>query len=213
MKKTTLAALAIASAAALIGLFASKTHSMAQSAAQQPVLSEKAVLYDPDTPVLGNPKGDVTVVEYFDYQCPYCRKLHPDLMRLLKEDGKIRLVFKDWPILTEQSRVAATLALAARYQGKYAETHAALMETSGRLDHDKIRAAAVKAGLDLNRVDEDVKAHGSEIAALLARNTEQADALGLTGTPGLLVGPFKVPGLPYEELRKVVAEARARAKR
>ncbi len=133
-------------------------------------------------------------------------------MRLVAEDGKIRLVLKDWPILTEYSKVAAKLALAARFQGKYAEAHAALMETSGRLDQDKIRAAAVKAGLDLDKVVSDVKTRGPVIEAVLARNAEQADALGLSGTPGLLVGPFKVPGLGYEDLKKVVAKARARSR-
>jgi len=210
MRKMTLLVLAMASA--LGGLLAASTDGMAQPTKENAVLGEKAVLYDPDVPVLGNPKGDISIVEYFDYQCPYCRKLHPDLMRLVAEDGKIRLVLKDWPILTQQSQVAARLALAARYQSRYAETHAALMEISGRLDQDKIRAAAVKAGLDLDKVDADAKTRGAEIDAVLARNGAQADALGLTGTPGLLVGPFKVPGLGYDDLKKVVAEARARAR-
>lgn len=212
MKKMTVIVTALASALGLASLLAGPTQTIAQAAKEHPILNERAVLHDPDVPVLGNPKGDVTIVEFFDYQCPYCRKMHPDLMRLVAEDGKIRLVLKDWPILTQFSQVAAKLALAARFQGKYAETHAALMETSGRLDQDKIRAAAVKAGLDLDKVDADVKTKGPEIAAVLARNAEQADALGLNGTPGLLVGPFKVPGLGYEDLKKVVAEARARSR-
>lgn len=210
MRKMTL--IAVASAFGFASLLAANAPSLAQAAREHPVLSERAVLHDPDVPVLGNPKGDVTIVEYFDYQCPYCRKLHADLVRLIAEDGKIRLVLKDWPILTPSSQIAARLALAARYQGRYAETHAALMETSGRLDHDKIRAAAIKAGLDLAKVDADVNARASEIDAVLARNAQQADALGLSGTPGLLVGPFKVPGLAYEELKKVIAEARARGR-
>lgn len=212
MKKMTVIVTALTSAFGFAGLLAGPTQSIAQAAKGHPILNERAVLHDPDVPVLGNPKGDVTIVEFFDYQCPYCRKMHPDLIRLVAEDGNIRLVLKDWPILTQFSQVAAKLALAARFQGKYAETHAALMETSGRLDQDKIRAAAVKAGLDLDKVDADVKTRGPEIAAVLARNAEQADALGLSGTPGLLVGPFKVPGLRYEDLKKVVAEARARSR-
>lgn len=212
MHKITVIVAALASALGLAGLLAGPTQSIAQAVKEHPILDARAVLHDPDVPVLGNPKGDVTIVEFFDYQCPYCRKLHPDLMRLVAEDGKIRLVLKDWPILTQFSQVAAKLALAARYQGKYAEAHAALMETSGRLDQDKIRAAAVKAGLDLDKVDSDVKTRGPEIAAVLARNAEQADALGLTGTPGILVGPFKVPNLGYEDLKQAVAQARARSR-
>lgn len=212
MKKMTVIAIAIASTLSFAGLLAGATHGIAQAAKEHPILKERTVLHDPDVPALGNPKGDVTIVEYFDYQCPYCRKLHPDLMRLIAEDGKIRLVLKDWPILTPQSQVAARLALASRYQGRYAETHAALMETSGRLDQDKIRAAAVKAGLDLDKIDADVKARATEIDAVLARNAAQADALGLSGTPALLVGPFKVPGMGYDDLKMVVAEARARSR-
>ena len=212
MKKMTVIAITIASAFGLAGLLAAPAPSTAQAAKEHPILDERTVLHDPDVPVLGNPKGDVTIVEFFDYQCPYCRKMHPDLMRLVAEDGKIRLVLKDWPILTEHSRTAARLALAAKYQGRYVETHAALMETSGRLDQDKIRAAAIKAGLDLGKVDADVKARGPEIDAVLARTGAQADALKLTGTPALLVGPFKVPGLGHDDLKKVVAEARARSR-
>lgn len=212
MKKMTVIAITIASAFGFAGLLIAPTQPMAQAAKEHPILNERTVLHDPDVPVLGNPKGDVTIVEFFDYQCPYCRKMHPDLMRLLAEDGKVRLVLKDWPILTEHSRTAARLALAAKYQGLHAETHAALMELTGRLDQDKIRAAAVKAGLDLGRVDADVKARGPEIDAVLARNAAQADALQLTGTPALLVGPFKVPGMGYDDLKKVVAEARARSR-
>lgn len=211
MKKITIAALALASVVGLGGLLAAKTETMAQAVQEDPILNERMVLHDPDAPSLGNPKGDVTIVEFFDYQCPYCRKMHPDLMRLIADDGKVRLVLKDWPVLSPQSRLAAKLALAARFQGKYAETNAALMETTGRLDPDKIRAAAVKAGLDLGKVDADVQARGAEIDAVLAHNADQAEALGFTGTPALLIGPFKVPGgLDYDQLKKGVAEARAR---
>lgn len=204
--------IAVVAFALMVGLgLARPTESLAQAAKEHPVLNERNVLYDPDVPVLGNPKGDVTIVEFFDYQCPYCRKLHPELMRLVKEDGNIRLVLKDWPILNQYSQVASQVALASRYQGKYAETHEALMEITTWLDQEKIRAAASKAGLDLDKLDADVKANWSKIGGTLARNGEQADALALEGTPGLLVGPFKVPGLGYAELKEVVAEARARA--
>lgn len=210
MKKIAVTAFAVI--AGTLGLLNATTAGNAQSAGEHPVLNERVVLRDPDVPVLGNPKGDVSIVEYFDYQCPYCRKLHPDLMRLVTEDGKIRLVLKDWPILTPQSKFAARLALAARFQGKYAETHAALMALTGRLDEAKIRAAAVQAGLDMNQADADMKTRAAEIEAVLARNGAQADALGFAGTPGLLVGPFKVPGLSYEDLKGVVAQARERAR-
>jgi len=84
------------------------------------ILSRDSVLRDPEIPSLGNPKGDLTIVEYFDYQCPYCKKVVPELAQLAKEDGNIRLVMKDWPIFGDVSVSAAKLALAAKYQNKYA---------------------------------------------------------------------------------------------
>src|ERR1700730_8808155 len=86
---------------------------------QDAAISKEMVLNDPDAPVGGNPKGDVTIVAYLDYNCPFCKKSAPDLDRIVKEDGKIRLVYKDWPILGPTSPYSAQLALAAMYQGKY----------------------------------------------------------------------------------------------
>src|SRR5271165_2970632 len=91
------------------------------------ILSRDAVLRDPEIPSLGNPNGDLTVVEFFDYQCPYCKKLAPDIAQLLKEDGNIRLVLKDWPIFGPASTAAARLALATKYQDKYVQAHDALI--------------------------------------------------------------------------------------
>ena len=82
-------------------------------------LSRDAVLRDPEIPALGNPQGDLTVVEYFDYQCPYCKKLAPQIAQVVRDDGKIRLVLKDWPIFGAVSKSAAQLTLAAKYQNKY----------------------------------------------------------------------------------------------
>src|SRR5580698_4026266 len=97
------------------------------------VLSRDAVLRDPEIPALGNPKGDVTVVEFFDYQCPYCKKLAPEIAQLLKEDGNIRLVLKDWPIFGAVSTSAAQLAMATKYQDKYAQAHDALIGATEKL--------------------------------------------------------------------------------
>ena len=106
MKKITFITLALASTIGFGSLLASRAETMAQAVKEHTIPSERAVLHDPDIPALGNLKGDVTIVEFFDYQCPYCRKLHPDLMRLLMEDRKIRLVLKDWPILSPSSQAA-----------------------------------------------------------------------------------------------------------
>ena len=106
------------------------------------VLSRDNVLRDPEIPSLGNPKGDLTVVEYFDYQCPYCKKMAPELAQLAREDGNLRLVLKDWPIFGEISKSAAKLALAAKYQSKYAEAHDALIGADRKLTEANISEAA-----------------------------------------------------------------------
>jgi len=211
MKHALINRLASAALIGLVGVLA-PTVARAQGPGEHPVLSDRAVLHDPEVPSFGNPGGDVTVVEFFDYQCPFCRKAHPDLTRLVAEDGKVRVVLKDWPILSPSSRIAAQIALAAKYQGKYAPVHAALMEITGRLDQDKIRSALVKAGVDLDKLNADLKGHAAEIEAVLARNNAQAEALGLSGTPGFLIGPFRVPGTPtYQDMKRSVAQARERA--
>jgi protein-disulfide isomerase len=131
------------------------------------------------------------------------------------EDGHIRLVYKDWPILTKASVYGAQLALAAKYQGKYNAVHAALMSIPGtKIPEDQMLAAIQKAGVDMKKLDADLKAHGDEIMGLLRQNLAQADSLGLQGTPAYIVGHFKVTSaLTYEGFKHVVADARAQAKK
>ena len=109
------------------------------------VLTEALVLRDPDIPVTGNPDGDITIVEYFDYNCPYCRKVAPELRQVVQDDGKVRLVLKDWPVLGEVSTVAARMVLASKYQDKYFQAHDALigvvLETD-RAAHSRTARAA-----------------------------------------------------------------------
>jgi protein-disulfide isomerase len=183
--------------------------------AQDADVSSAAILNDPAAPVAGNPKGDLTVVTFFDYNCPYCKKAEPSLERLVKEDGHIRLVYKDWPILTKPSVYGAQLALAAKYQGKYDAVHAALMAIPGiKIPEDQMLAAVRASGADMNLLDADLKAHADEITALLRRNLAQADSLDLQGTPAYLIGHFKVTqALTYEGFRRAVADARAQARR
>lgn len=182
--------------------------------AQDKAISVDTILNDPEAPVAGNPKGDVTVVAFLDYNCPFCKKSAPDLAKLIKTDGKIRLIYKDWPILTPASIHGAQLALAAKYQGKYEEVHHALMSIPGmKISKEKMTEAVQKSGVDMERLNADLKQHGSEIQALIQRNLDQADALGLTGTPVYLIGPFKASGaLSYDQFRKAVADARAQGK-
>ena len=181
------------------------------AAARAQQVDVEAILNDPEAPVGGNPKGDVTIVAYLDYNCIYCKKSAPDLERVVKEDGKIRLVYKDWPILSESSVVAAQLAIGTKFQGAYEKAHKALMGMSGRkAEQDAILKALQDSGVDMKRLQADIDTHGPKISALLQRNLAQADSLGLTGTPTYLVGPFRTGTLDYAGFKQVVADARAR---
>lgn len=182
-----------------------------QARAQTATITKDDILNDPGAPVGGNPKGDVTIVAFLDYNCPYCKQSAPDLDRIVNVDGKIRLVYKDWPILSEASVHGAQLALAAKYQNKYEIAHEALMGIPGRrIAGERMEAAIRSANLDFAQLNRDLQAHKSDIEALLRRNIAQADALGLRGTPTYLVGPFRTSTLDYEGFKKVVAEARER---
>lgn len=173
-----------------------------------------AILNDLDAPVSGNPKGDLTIVAFLDYNCPFCKKAEPDLLRLVKTDGRIRLVHKDWPILGDPSVYGAQLALAARYQGRYDAVHGALMAIPGRkIPKERMLEAVTASGVDMARLEADRTAHATEIAALIQRNLDQADALGLQGTPVFLIGPLKVAAaLDYDGFKQAVAQARAKGR-
>lgn len=207
-----LTAAGAALAALLAGPLQAATPDTPPAAAAPRPLDIDALLNDPEAPAAGNPKGDVTIVAFFDYNCGYCRKSLPELERLVAEDGNIRIVYKDWPILAKSSVVAAQLALAAKYQGKYAAAHNELMNLPGKTTTERMSEALADAGIDRQKLAKDLKAHAGEIGALLKRNNEQAEALGLPGTPVYLVGPFKVAAaLDYQGFKDVVEDARRRA--
>jgi len=177
-------------------------------------LSRDAVLRDPEVPVLSNPDGDLTVVEYFDYQCPYCKKLAPQIAQVVRDDGKIRLVLKDWPIFGAVSKSAAQLALAAKYQNKYQEAHDALIGAKEKLSDANIPELLTKAGIDVEKAREDLQAHQKTIADVLVHNNAQADAFGFQGTPAFIVGFFRVPGVvEMKVFKQIIADARAAAKK
>nr|WP_208856413.1 DsbA family protein [Afipia broomeae] len=177
------------------------------------VLSKDAVLRDPDNPVLGNPKGDITIVEYFDYQCPYCKKISPVLDQVISDDKNVRLVLKDWPILGDPSGYAARLVLAAKYQNKYEAAHRALIVKVGRLTEAAIDETLTQAGVDVAKAKADLATNKASIDALLKRNSEQAQAFGFRGTPVFIVGTFRIPGgLTAEQFKLAIADARKAAK-
>ncbi len=174
---------------------------------------KRQVLRDAEIPALGNPDGDITIVEYFDYQCPYCKKVAPELAQVVKEDGKVRLVMKDWPILGPPSDLAARLVLATRYQNKYQASHDALIGLKGRLTETSLRETLTQAGVDVAKADADLVAHKTEIEAVLKRNNTQAEAFGFRGTPAFIVGTFRIPGvLDAAMFKRAIADARAAAK-
>jgi protein-disulfide isomerase len=197
-----------ASAAAL-GTGALSTPARAQG---DEVLTEALVLRDPDIPVAGNAAGDISIVEFFDYQCPYCRKVEPELRQVVHDDGKVRLVWKDWPILGPMSVVAARMALASRYQDKFIEAHDALIAINSKLTDAKIREALSGSGVDVDRLDHDLADKASAIDATLTRNNDQATAFEFRGTPSFIVGKFRVPGvLTMAQFGQAIADARKAA--
>lgn len=183
---------------------------MAAASSPQAQAERRKITDDPVAPKLAPQGYDVTIVSYADYQCPYCRKLHTALERLAEENGKVRIVYRDWPIFGAPSLEAAKAAIASQWQGKHAAFNDALMEIQGKLDSAKIRAAADRAGVDWARLQADLDAHEGDINGLLDRTSKQAAMMGLMGTPALLIGPYFVPGaLSYADLTKAVRLARA----
>lgn len=183
--------------------------------ADDDVVSKDDILNDPQAPTAGNPNGDLTIVDFFDYNCPFCKKAAPNLERAVKADGKIRLVYKDWPILGPTSIIGARLALAAKYQGKYLDVHHALMSIPGEgVPQDRMVDEIRKTGVDMSQLDADINGRADEIGKLIKRNLAIAEAIGLLGTPGFLVGPYKVnQALTYEGFVHVIADARTRQKK
>ncbi|MBI1203382.1 MAG: thioredoxin domain-containing protein [Rhodopseudomonas sp.] len=176
-------------------------------------VSIEAITRDPHIPVMGNPNGDLTIVEYFDYRCPYCKKVNPVLNKVVKDDGHIRLVFKDWPIFGGVSIYAARLALATKYQNKYGEAHDALISATGALTEAGVQEILTKAGIDLARAQRDLATHSKDIDALLARNHQQAQVLEFQGTPAFIIGKYRVPGaLDEKNFKLAIADSRKASK-
>jgi protein-disulfide isomerase len=165
------------------------------------------LLDDPTSPVAGNPKGDVTIVEFFDYRCPYCKQVEPALEALLKEDRQLRIVYKEFPILGKDSVYATRAALAARKQDKYERFHGAMMATKGQVDEKLILQVAATAGLDTERLKSDMQA--GEIDDIIKRNYDLAQALDIHGTPGFVIGGEVVPGaIDIATMKQKIAAAR-----
>ena len=181
----------------------------AQAAAQSDVLSNNRQILenDPNAPVLGNPDGDVTVVEFFDYNCPYCRRAKPAIQDLLAFDPNVRLVYREWPILGDGSVFAAKAALASRNQGKYEEFHWAMMGMTGRAEEASVLRIAKEIGLDIEQLQADMES--AEIEEHIQTSMRLTQSLGFSGTPSFVIGNNLVPGLVESaELIRLVEETR-----
>jgi protein-disulfide isomerase len=170
---------------------------------------QKQMLTKPGTEPAGSNHPDVTLVEYFDYNCPYCKKLGPELQALLAQDPKVAIVYKDWPILGPVSVYASTSALAAGYQGKYLVAHDALLSGPRLAQNGQVDSILERAGINMDALKKDRLAHSKDIAGLLGRNDQEAHALSLDGTPGVVIGRQLIPGsADVGELKRLVAKSR-----
>ena len=165
------------------------------------------LLSDPASPIGGNPDGDVTLVEFFDYNCPYCRKVGPVMIEAEEDDPGLRIVYKEFPILGPNSTGAAKVALATDRQGRYPEFHKALMQAEGAADEESALKLAADLGLDLERLKKDMEA--PEIQAAIDRNLALAQDLRITGTPTFIVGDQLMPGATdLKTLQAMIERAR-----
>jgi protein-disulfide isomerase len=203
MKKMAGTILAFAACALLLG---------AADAPETQIITRdglKQMLANPGTEPVGARKPDVVIVEYYDYNCPYCKNLVPALQGVLAQDPKVAVVYKDWPILSAVSKYAAASALAAGYQGKFLAAHNALIGGPRLAQNAQVDAILLGAGVNIDTLNKDRAAHAQEIAALLARNDQEAQALTLKGTPGLVVGRQLVFGIvDLGQLQQLVANSR-----
>ena len=179
-----------------------------QQSAKENLKEYKSYFEDNSLPMAGNPDGDVTVVEYFDYNCGYCRKAFSDLQKLMQEDKNIRVVFQEMPILSPSSKKMAEFAMAAHKQGKYFEMHQALMDYRGSQSDEAYHKLAMDIGLDLEKLKAD--AASEAVAGEIQKAVEMARSLGVRGTPGFIIGDEVYPGyIGMEGLKKAIETARA----
>ena len=159
-------------------------------------------------PVLGNPEGSFVVYEFSDYNCGYCKRVFQPLMELVKEDSDIRLVVKEFPILSQSSVLAAQAGIAAHSQGVFPDFHIAMMTARGEITMASILDAAEAAGADLDRLQADM--NSPEVALVIERTRAAAQQLEITGTPGLVIGSQVIPGaISIEQMREIIAAERA----
>jgi protein-disulfide isomerase len=169
----------------------------------------KEIYRDPQADLAGNANGDITVVEFFDYNCGYCKRGLHDVIKLVESDPKVRVVFKELPILSKGSEEASRVAIASGKQGKYWDVHKAMLEAKGVMNEANALAIATKLGLDIDKLKKDMAS--PEVEAEIKKSEALAKKMGVNGTPHFLVGDRAIPGAPedlYDQLSKHVTELR-----
>ena len=162
---------------------------------------------DRGDPVMGNANGTITLYEFSDYNCGYCKRVFEPIQQLVRDNPDVRLVIKEFPILTQSSLVAAKAAIAAEMQGKFGDYHIAMMTYRGQITDAVVMRMAAQAGVDIEQLKSDMES--SKTMAIIQRTREAAAALEINGTPGLVVGDTVVPGaIGLDELIKLIAEER-----
>ena len=175
----------------------------ARNQASNAIVANKAMLFQSKDDFVVNPEGTIPIVEFFDYQCGYCKRMLPTVVRLLDENHSIRFIYKEFPILGDASTVASKAALAAKRQGKYLDFHNALMAMSRPLDDAAVFETAKQVGLDVARLKKDMT--DPAIQAVIERNRMLGQGMGLRGTPSFVVGDALVPGaIEYDQLAALV---------
>lgn len=158
-------------------------------------------------PFIGNPDASVTIVEFFDYQCPYCKRMAQDLVGIAAEDPDVKIVFKEFPVFGRESTLAARAALASARQGKYAEFHLAIMGMRGAPSENAIFRVASRLGLDLERLRRDMQS--PSIETQIQTNLQLARRVGVRGTPAFIIGDQLIPGaMSPDQMRQLIAEKR-----
>lgn len=191
-------------------LIAAPTLAVAQPANRpnpMPEALRKALERDPNAPVLGNPRGDITLTEFFDYNCPFCKKIMPKMQQLISADPGLRVVFREWPVFGEGSEFAARAALAALAQGKYWQMHSGLMQMRDRAAEPSVMRVVRKLGLDEAKLRADMQS--DRVSSHIATSFELADHMSLVGTPTLIAGDDAVFGdQSLEDIQALIAKAR-----
>lgn len=191
-------------------LIAAPTLAVAQTANRpnpMPEALRKALERDPNAPVLGNPRGDITLTEFFDYNCPFCKKIMPKMQQLISADPGLRVVFREWPVFGEGSDFAARAALAALAQGKYWQMHSGLMQMRDRAAEPSVMRVVRKLGLDEAKLRADMQS--DRVSSHIATSFELADHMSLVGTPTLIAGDDAVFGdQSLDDIQALIAKAR-----